>query len=70
MHGDVRTIHQHLGFQFLREQAFVADLGQGDVQDFVALGCHGFNGDLQTGMGVLQFCFHPVGLHHGQLAAS
>ena len=70
MDGDVRTVHQHLGFQFLGEQAFVADFGQGDVQDLVALGGHGFHRDLQAGMGLLQFRFHPVGLHHGQLAAS
>ena len=70
MHGDLRSTHQHLGLQFLGEQALVADFRQGHIQDFVALSGHGLHRDRQAWVGFLQFGFHPVGLHHGQLAAA
>ena len=43
--GDIRLIHQHLGFQFLGEKPLVANLGQCHIQNFVALGGHGLNAD-------------------------
>ena len=70
MNGDIRPVHQHLGFQFLGEQSLVTDLGQSHIENLVPLGGHGLHGDFQTWMGLLEFRFHPVGLHHGQLAAA
>ena len=69
MDRDVSTPHKHLGLQLLGEQTLVTDLGQGDVEDLVSLGRHRFDADGELGMGLLKFGLHPVGLHHGQLAA-
>ena len=70
MDGDIGPIHQHLSLQFLGEQALVADLGQRHIEDLVALGGHGLDADLQARVRLDQLIAHPVGLHHGQLAAA
>ena len=68
--GDVRTVHQHLSLKLLGEQALVTDLGQGHIEDLVPLGGHRFDGDLQAVVGLSQLVTHPMGLDHGQLAAT
>ena len=70
VNGDLGPPHQHLGLEFLGEQALVADFGQGHIQNLVALGGHRFHRNGQARMGLFQFSLHPVGLHHGQLAAA
>ena len=70
MDGDVRASHQHLRFQFLGEQSFVADLGQSHIQDLVPLGGHRLHRDGEFRVGFLQLRLHPVGLHHRQLTAT
>ena len=68
--GNIRLVHQHLGFQFLGEKPLVANFGQRHIQNFVALGGHGLDTDPQFRMGLQECLTHPVGLHHGQLAAA
>ena len=70
MNSDIRTPNKHLGLEFFREQPFVANFGQGNVENLVALGGHRLHRDRQAWMSLFQFRFDPVGLHHGQLAAS
>ena len=70
VNGDLCAAHQHLSFKLFGEQALVADLGKGDIKDLVSLGGHGFHRNGQTGMGLFEFSFDPIGLHHGQLASA
>ena len=67
---DIGPVHQHLGLQLLGEQALVTDLGQGHIEDLVPLGGHRLDRDLETRVGLGQLIAHPMGLHHGQLAAA
>ena len=70
MNSDIGTPDKHLGLELFCEQPLVTNFGQGYVENFVALGGHRFHGDGQSRMSLFQFGFHPVGLHHRQLASA
>jgi len=48
--ANILPIEQHLGLQFLGEQALVADLRQSESRILVALGRHRLDADLQVGV--------------------
>ena len=67
MHGDIRLSVEHAGLQFFDKQALAAHLGQGRVQDFVALGGHFDQLDIQLRMACLQFSGYILRLPEGKL---
>jgi hypothetical protein len=69
VHGQVRPVLEHRDFEFLDEQALAADLGQGAIQDAVALRDHRHQLDLESRVGVAQACGDVLGLPEGQPAA-
>jgi hypothetical protein len=69
VHCQVDASIQQGFFNLLDEQAFAANFGQGDIQDFVSTGFDDgqFDGDVR--MVGADGIFDPVGLPQGQLAA-
>jgi hypothetical protein len=58
---------EHSEFEFFGEESFVANFGEGHVQDFVALRTHGVDFDFAIAKVFLQFGLHPVSLDEGKL---
>ena len=68
MYGNVGFAIEHGSFQLLDEQALAANLGQWRVQQLVTTADHGYQGHLQTGMGLFQAGLDVLGLPQGQSA--
>ncbi|MOA35661.1 hypothetical protein D3C78_1571300 [compost metagenome] len=68
MHGDVGAAFLQRQLQFLHEQALAADLGQGLVEDLVALGGHAEDFHAERRVQRLQAGFDVFGLPHGKFA--
>ena len=68
MHRQIGAAFGQRHFQLFDEQAFAADLGQGFVQDLVALGGHAQDVHAEVGIERLQPGLDVFGLPHGQPA--
>jgi hypothetical protein len=66
VHGQIGAAFLESHFQLLDEQALAAHLGQGSVQNLVALGRHPQQIDAVAA--AAQDRLHMLGLPHGQLA--
>ena len=66
--GQVDFAVQQRGFNFFGEQSLAADLGQGDVQNFIAFGDDLLQTDFTVRILFLQTAFDVIALPEGQQA--
>ncbi len=70
VHGQIRLVVQHGGFQLLDEQALAADLGQRRVQQLVATANHRNQTDAERRVKLFETRLNILGLPQGQGALS
>ena len=66
VHRDVRLAFEQRHLELLHEQALAADLRKRRIEQYVALGAHGLELDLETGMGGTQPARNMFRLPHGE----